>query len=142
MNLPARMPSRNCQTFAHYLVADSLPIFIREDRVLRTQLQVIQLARAIETLVATVVSAANHVVATACDRLVGQDQFFECFEIDWKLQAATRHDVSTTRAGRKLVVISNDRIVASNVHAIDLSADLDLLFADKCFARQFERIFF
>ncbi len=99
MKLPARMPSRNSQILATTSIADLLPVFIRENRILRAQSQVIQLARAIETFVAPVLRAANHVVAAAGDRLVGQDQFFERFEIDRKLQTSAGIDVAAAGAG-------------------------------------------
>src|SRR5215212_3965534 len=70
-----------------YLLANSLPVFIREHRILCAQVQVVQLARTIQTLVPTILTAANYVVSAAGDRLVRQDQLFECFEIDRKLQA-------------------------------------------------------
>src|ERR1051325_7289675 len=126
----------------HDFAANALPIIVRENRILRPQPQVIQLARAIETFITPVLRATNYVVTTARDRMLGQDQPLERFKIDRKLQAAARNDVAATRAGREFVVVSDQRVVIGNVNTIDLSADLDRLLADKRLATQLERLFF
>src|SRR6187431_2110721 len=45
-------PIEKLPDLRHHLLANRLPVFVRENRVPRAQLQVVQLARAVETFVA------------------------------------------------------------------------------------------
>src|SRR6185369_3255282 len=62
--------------------------------------------------------------------------------IDRKLQTSSGNDVAATRSGRQLVIVGDERVVTCDVDAVDLPADLDRLFPNKRFAREFERLFF
>ena len=99
------------------------------------QFVVVEFAGAVETFVATVVGATNDVVTTTRDFIAWQDQLFECFQVDWNLQTATRANVFLCCANRKLVVVSHKRIVFRDIDAIDLTTDLDRLVTNKRGAR-------